>query len=102
MIPTAAKHKERKSRNSWCVESAVRDACPRMSGRNRCQNDGIIAALLVAMRRLGGAFLLQVFHSFDLPTLHWQSYYFLRTHFAIISASCQVTFEIKLYQRMLK
>jgi len=47
-------------------------------------------------------FLLHVLRSFDLPTLHWQSYYFLRSHFAFMSATCQVAFEIKLYQRMLK
>jgi hypothetical protein len=55
------------------------------------------------MRRFGGAvFIARFFRSFVLPTLPWQSGYFLRAHCAAIFATCQVPFGIKLYQLMLK
>jgi hypothetical protein len=48
-----------------------------------CLNEGIIVAFLVVMRRLCGAFLLQVFIIYNVPIMRfWHFDYILCDHFA--------------------
>jgi hypothetical protein len=49
------------NRNEGTARRTMHVRSPDKSLRSHLQNDGIIMALLVVMRRLCGAFLLQVF-----------------------------------------
>jgi hypothetical protein len=51
----------RVAKGIWGKRACLELLLPRVAGQNVCQNDGIIMALLVVMRRLCGAFLLQAF-----------------------------------------
>jgi hypothetical protein len=78
----------------------MHDACHSLTERYCCQNDEIIVALLVVMRRLCGAIVIA--DLFSLCVVAQALVYFLRTHIAMQSDSCQASFGVKLYQRMLK
>jgi len=72
------------------------------SGLELSDNDLFISSPQWRGADLAALFLLQILHFFVPPVRPRRFGYFSRTHFALMRKACQVTFAVKLYQRMLK